>query len=127
MSMLYRGLADLVVIVHFTFIVYAVLGGLVVLRWNWTAVLHIPVVLWGVLLETFGWICPLTPLENELRAAAGLAGYSSSFIDHYLLPIVYPENLTRAIQWLLGMLLLLVNCVVYGVVIYKFRRSKFPH
>lgn len=123
--MLYRGLADLVLAIHFMFIVYAVSGGLLVLRWRWTAVLHIPVVLWGVLLEAFGWICPLTPLENELRAAAGLAGYSGSFIEHYLIPIVYPENLTRAIQWLLAALLLLVNGVVYGVDIYKYRRSKF--
>ena len=122
--MLYRVLADVVVIVHVMFIVYAVLGGLLVIRWRWTAMLHIPAFLWGMLIEAFGWICPLTPLENELRAAAGMAGYASSFIDHYLIPIVYPENLTRLIQWLLGGFLLLVNGVVYGIVIHKYRKSK---
>ena len=122
--MLYRVLADVVVVLHFIFIVYAVLGGLLVIKWEWTAVLHIPAFLWGVLIEAFGWICPLTPLENELRAAAGLAGYSSSFIDHYLMPIVYPGNLTRPIQWLLAGLLLLVNVVVYGIVIHKYGRSR---
>ena len=121
--MLNRVLADLVLAIHFIFIVYAVLGGLMVFRWKWTAALHIPVVLWGVLVETFGWICPLTPLENELRAAAGLTGYSSSFIDHYLIPIVYPENLTRMIQWLLAALLLLANGVIYSLVLYKYKRS----
>ena len=123
--MLYRVLADVVVIIHFIFIVYAVLGGLLVIRWGWTAMLHIPAFLWGVLIEAFGWICPLTPLENELRAAAGIAGYSSSFIDHYLIPIVYPENLTRSIQWLLAGLLMLVNGIVYGIVIHKYRKSNF--
>ncbi|MDJ0956712.1 MAG: DUF2784 domain-containing protein [Arenicellales bacterium] len=122
--MLYRVLADVVVFAHFIFIVYAVLGGMLVMKWRWTAYLHIPVFLWGVLIEAFGWICPLTPLENDLRTAAGLAGYSSSFIDHYLIPIVYPENLTRPIQWLLAGLLLLINGVVYGIVVHKYRRSK---
>ena len=121
--MLYRVLADLVLGVHFIFIVYAILGGLLVLKWGWTAAVHIPVFLWGVLIEASGWICPLTPLENELRAAAGLAGYSSSFIDHYLIPVVYPENLTRAIQWVLAGVVLLVNGVIYGLVIYKRKRS----
>ena len=122
--MLYRILADALVVAHFLFIVYAVAGGLLVIKWGWTVALHIPVFLWGVLVETFGWICPLTPLENDLRTAAGLAGYSGSFIDHYLIPIVYPENLTRPIQWLLAGLLLLVNVIIYGIVIHKYRRSK---
>ena len=122
--MMYRVLADALVVAHFIFIVYAVAGGLLVIKWGWTAGLHIPVFLWGVLIETFGWICPLTPLENELRTAAGLAGYSGSFIDHYLIPIVYPENLTRPIQWLFAGLLLLVNVIIYSIVIHKYRRSK---
>ena len=122
--MMYRVLADALVVAHFIFIVYAVAGGLLVIKWGWTAILHIPVFVWGVLIETFGWICPLTPLENELRTAAGLAGYSGSFIDHYLIPIVYPEYLTRPIQWLFAGLLLLVNVIIYSIVIHKYRRSK---
>ncbi len=119
--MTYRVLADLVVVIHFVFIVYAIFGGLLVLKWKWTVFLHIPVVVWGILLETFGWICPLTPLENELRQAANVAGYQGGFIDNYLLPVVYPENLTRLIQWLLGAALLLCNIVVYALVMHRIK------
>ena len=123
MQMIYRVLADLVMVVHFIFIVYAIFGGLLVLKWKWTILLHIPVALWGVLVEMFGWICPLTPLENEFRQAAGLAGYSGGFIDHYLLPVVYPPNLTRPIQLMLGAALLLFNIAVYSLVIFRSKNS----
>ena len=121
--MIYRILADSVMVVHFIFIVYAVFGGLLALKWKWTVFLHIPVALWGVLVEMFGWICPLTPLENEFRQAAGLAGYTGGFIDHYLLPVVYPPNLTRQIQLMLGAALLLFNIAVYSLVIFRSKNS----
>lgn len=115
----YRILADLVLILHLAFILYAIFGGLLVLRWRWTIFLHIPVVTWGVLLEMFGWICPLTPLENEFREAAGIAGYSGGFVEQYLLPVMYPEDLTQMVQWLLGAGLLLVNVAIYSFVLIK--------
>lgn len=122
LQMFYRVLADLVLILHFAFIVYAIFGGLLVLKWKWTIFLHIPVVAWGVLVEVFAWICPLTPLENEFRMAAGIADYSGSFVDQYLIPIVYPDNLTREVQWLLGIALLLINLVIYSMVLSSFKK-----
>lgn len=101
---------------------YAIFGGLLVLKWKWTIFLHIPVVAWGVLVEVFAWICPLTPLENEFRMAAGIADYSGSFVDQYLMPIVYPDNLTREVQWLLGIALLLINLVIYSMVLSSFKK-----
>lgn len=106
-------LADLVVLLHLAFILFVMLGGLLVLRWRRLMWLHLPVVVWGAAIEFIGWICPLTPLENRLRAAAGEAGYSGGFIEHYLIPLIYPAGLTRELQWLLGALVLLVNAAVY--------------
>ncbi|MDV3239414.1 MAG: DUF2784 domain-containing protein [Gammaproteobacteria bacterium] len=106
-------LADLVVLLHLAFILFVMLGGLLVLRWRRLMWLHLPVVVWGAAIEFVGWICPLTPLENRLRAAAGEAGYSGGFIEHYLIPLIYPAGLTRELQWLLGALVLLVNAAVY--------------
>lgn len=85
--------------------------------------MHIPVVLWGVVVEMFGWTCPLTPLENAFRQAAGIAGYTGSFVDQYLIPIVYPQNLTRAVQWLLGAALLLINLVIYSLVLAQLKKE----
>lgn len=120
--MLYRVLADIVVVAHFAFVLYVVFGGLLVLRWRWSVYLHLPALLWGVAVETTGWICPLTPLEKELRAAAGLSAYSGGFIDHYLIPVLYPENLTRPVQGLLALALIGINVVVYGWVWRKTKR-----
>lgn len=106
-------LADLVVLLHLAFILFVMLGGLLVLRRRRLMWLHLPVVAWGAAIEFVGWICPLTPLENRLRAAAGEAGYSGGFIEHYLIPLIYPTGLTREVQWLLGALVLLVNAAVY--------------
>lgn len=106
-------LADLVVLLHLAFILFVMLGGLLVLRRRRLMWLHLPVVVWGAAIEFVGWICPLTPLENRLRAAAGEAGYSGGFIEHYLIPLIYPAGLTRELQWLLGALVLLVNAAVY--------------
>lgn len=113
--MLYRVLADLTAVFHFLFILFIVFGGLLVFYRKWIAWVHIPAVLWGVLIELFGWYCPLTPLENSLRLAANQQGYRGGFVQHYLLPLIYPGELTRGIQIILGILVFAVNTVVYGI------------
>jgi len=121
--MLFRVLADLTVGAHLLFIVFVVTGGLLVYRRRWLAVPHLACVVWGLYIElTPGAVCPLTPLENRLLALSGQAGYSNSFIEHYLLPIVYPENLTRQVQWALAGLVLLSNAVAYTVAFKRPRR-----
>ncbi len=99
---------------HLAFIVFVSLGALAVLRWPRLAWLHVPCVLWGAFVELAGRICPLTPLENSLRAKAGLAGYAGGFIENYVIPVVYPENLTRAVQVGAGLLVLAINLAAYG-------------
>src|SRR5262245_62744345 len=111
-----RALADVVVVAHLGFIVFVVLGGLLALRWRWIPWLHVPAVVWAVLLELRGWTCPLTPLEDWLRDRGVAAASPVGFLDRYLLPIVYPETLTREGQVLLGVLVCLLNLAVYAVV-----------
>ena len=111
--MIYRLLADLVVVAHFSFIVFGLLGWLLVLWRRLFIFIHIPAALWVVLIEVAGWICPLTPLENRFRGLAGQAGYEGGFVAHYLIPIIYPEELTRDDQFLLAVIALVVNVVVY--------------
>lgn len=121
--MAYRILADLVVGVHAVFVVFVVAGGLLVLRWPWVAGAHLPAVVWGALIEFRGWVCPLTPLEKSLRASAGQAGYEGGFIEHYLLPVLYPAGLTRGVQLVLGSLVVVVNLLVYGMLVRRRRRG----
>ena len=112
--------AHAIVFLHFAFVLFVVLGGLLVLRdrrWAW---LHLPAALWGASVEFAGWICPLTPLENRVRALAGLATYSGDFVGLYILPVLYPEGLTRGVQVTLGVLVLLINLAVY---LKAFRRK----
>lgn len=116
--------ADALVVLHLAFVAFVVLGGLLVLRWPWLAWVHVPAAIWGAWIEVAGWICPLTPLENRLREEAGQQGYATSFVEHYLLPVLYPAALTREVQWLLGGLVIAVNAVVYIVV---WRRVKALH
>jgi hypothetical protein len=122
--MMYRILADLVVGVHALFVAFVVIGGLLALRWPWVAALHLPAAVWGALIEFQGWICPLTPLEQSLRAAAGEAGYRGGFIEHYLLPVLYPSGLTRDVQVVLGSLVLLVNVAIYGFLLRRGRPAR---
>lgn len=117
-------LADLVLLVHLLFIVFAVGGGALALRWRWMPWLHLPALAWGVTVEFTGWICPLTPLENALRRAGGAAGYAESFIERYLLPLIYPGELTRELQFVLGGALLLINAGVYALVWRRRRRER---
>jgi hypothetical protein len=120
----YRILADLVVGLHALFVLFVVAGGVLALRWPWLAAVHLPAAVWGALIEFQGWICPLTPLENSLRASAGQAGYSGGFIEHYLLPAIYPSGLTRTIQLVLGLIVVGVNIVVYWLVLRRRSRRR---
>lgn len=122
--MLYRLAADAVLVVHLLFIVYILFGGLLVWRWPRTAWLHLPTVAYGAAIEFVGWICPLTPLENALREAAGQQGYAGGFIEHYLLPIVYPAGLTPTVQLVLGAVVLALNLGVYGAWAWRRRRRR---
>jgi hypothetical protein len=110
---MYPLLADLALIVHLAFVVFVLCGGLLVLRWRWIAWLHLPAALWGAFVEFTGWICPLTPLENWLREQAGETSYRSDFIAQYLLPVLYPGDLTRDLQLLLGTGVVVLNAAVY--------------
>lgn len=123
--MSYRLLADAVVVAHLLFILFVVFGGLLVLRWPRLALAHLPAACWGALIEIGGWICPLTPLENGLREAAGEAGYPGSFIGRYLLPVIYPAGLTRELQFVLAGVVVAVNLAVYAVLLRRWgaRRS----
>lgn len=116
-------IADLIVLVHFLFVLFVVFGGLLALRWHRMAWLHVPAVVWGVLIEYFGWICPLTPLENRLRQQQNGGSYEGDFIAHYILPALYPDGLTRRDQVLLGTIALVFNATVYGFVLLRRRRS----
>jgi hypothetical protein len=112
--MYYRILADCVVIVHFGFVLFVVLGGLLVSRWRWLLWLHLPTTVWGVFIEWMGGTCPLTPLENRLRTLSGETSYTGDFISHYLLAMLYPEGLTRRGQITLGVMVLLINGIIYS-------------
>jgi hypothetical protein len=115
-------LADLVVVIHFSYVLFVLLGGLLVLRWPRLAYVHLPAAAWGVLIELTGWVCPLTPLEQSLRLKAGEQGYSGSFIEHYVLPLLYPSALTRPIQIGIGAIVIAVNLYIYGYLLRR-RRS----
>lgn len=121
--MLYRFLADALVVFHFTFVGFVIFGGLLVVRWPRVALLHLPAAAWGVIVEWSGWICPLTPLENHLRELGGRATYSGGFVDHYIMPVLYPAGLTRNIQFVLGAGILILNITLYTIAIRRYRRT----
>lgn len=118
---IYPIFADLVVWIHLAFVVFVVLGGLLVMRWPRLIWVHLPAAMWGVIIELCGWICPLTPLENWLRREGGGENYHSDFVAHYLLPMLYPQGLTRKSQITLGALVVVVNVAIYG---WIFRSKK---
>ncbi len=117
-------LADAVLVIHGLFVVWAALGALAVLRWPRLMVLHLPALTWAVWIEVSGGICPLTPLENSLRRAAGQTGYSGGFVEHYLGGIIYPAGLTREAQWAVAGVLLVVNAVLYGLLVQRSRARR---
>jgi hypothetical protein len=121
--MIFRTAADLVVGVHAAFVIFVVLGGLLVVRWPRLVWVHVPAAVWGVFVEFAGWTCPLTPLENYLRERSGLATYQGDFVEQYVLPLLYPEHLTRALQVWLGTAALIINIFLYWHVIRKECRS----
>ncbi|HET9947801.1 MAG TPA: DUF2784 domain-containing protein [Longimicrobiales bacterium] len=123
-SSLYGNLATLVALGHFAFILFVMLGGLLVARWPKVAWIHVPCFVWGGWIEVSGGICPLTPLENALRRAAGDAPYLGSFIEHYLLGVIYPTGLTREVQLALAAGLVLLNVAIYAWVIRRRRRAR---
>jgi hypothetical protein len=122
--MFYRFSADLVLIVHLAFIIFVVLGGLLVLRRPRLMWLHLPAVVWGALIEFLGVLCPLTPLETTLRELGGGSGYEGDFIGHYITAVIYPSGLTRGFQIALGFGVLLLNMVIYGYWLLRQRRSR---
>ena len=122
--MLYRTLADILVVLHLAFIAYVLLGGLLSLRWLRNLWFHLPCAAWGAVIEFTGWICPLTPLEIRWRILAGQQGYEDGFIAHYLIPIIYPPGLTRSAQFWLGAGVIILNLAIYAVVVWRWRRRR---
>jgi len=118
--MIYRALADFVLLLHMAFVLFAALGGVLVFKWRRVAWFHIPAALWAALIEFAGWVCPLTPLENWLRRQGGEAGYQTGFIERYLLPLIYPAPFSRSLHVVLGLLVMGVNLAIYG---WIWRRS----
>ena len=121
---MHHALSDAVVVAHFAFVLFVAMGGFLVLRWRWVAWLHLPAALWGATIEFGGWLCPLTPLENWLRERGGAAGYEGGFVEHYLLPVLYPAGLTRDAQIALGALVVAVNVAVYAWVLWRGRAAR---
>jgi hypothetical protein len=117
----YGLLADVLVALHVAFIAFALLGALLVARWPRIAWLHLPAIAWAVLVEVNSWVCPLTPWEQELRAAAGQGGYRGGFVEHYVLPVLYPAGLTAYVQWVLALVVVVVNAVLYFRVLHRAR------
>ena len=118
-------MADVVLILHFTFILFVILGAVLVLRWKRLAWIHIPCAVWGAWIEFQGSICPLTPLENRWRRLGGEAGYSGGFIEHYVVPLIYPSGLTRRMQIQLGLVVVAINIAVYGLIYWRrWRRTR---
>lgn len=115
--MAFRILADATIVLHFSFVLFVVLGGLLVARWPRVAWMHLPAAIWGAWIEFAGWVCPLTPLENWLRQQGGGPVYTATFIEHYVVPVLYPSALSRESQAVLGGFVVLVNAVVYLVVL----------
>jgi len=121
--MLYHLAADAVLLIHVAFILFAVLGAALGARWRWILVIHLPAATWASFVELSGRMCPLTDVENHLRRMAGESGYTESFIEHYLLAIIYPAGLTREVQFVLAAVVVVINVAIYGWLFYSRRTS----
>ena len=124
--MIYLLLADALVVLHFAFILFVVLGATTAFRWPKMAWAHIPCGLWGAWIELTGGICPLTPIEVRFRRMGGTEGYAGGFIEHYLVPIIYPSGLTRTDQLVLGSLVVAINLAAYGFLLWRRSASRPP-
>lgn len=123
----YRLAADTLLFIHLLFILFVIFGGFLTWRWRWVMWLHIPVALYGFLITVVGWVCPLTPMENRLRQAAGQEGYEGGFIEHYIVMVVYPPGLTPTVQMVAAAGLVVLMVISYGVpAVRSRRRSKVP-
>ncbi len=122
--MVYQSLSNLVLIVHLAFVLFAVLGGILVLKWKRLAWIHAPAFLWAALIEFAGWVCPLTPLENWLREKGGVLPYRTTFVEHYIFPLIYPATLTRNLQIFLGLLVLSINLGLYTWMLWQTAQKK---
>ncbi len=111
--MIARFLANFVAMTHFGVVMFIILGGLLVLRWPGLIWVHLPLAIWGVVIELFDWSCPLTPLENYLRKLGGSEGYSGGFVDHYIFPLLYPDGMSRKMQYVVGAIVLVINFAIY--------------
>jgi hypothetical protein len=120
----YQFLADMVLLAHLAFIAFALLGGLLLLRWPRLIWMHLPAMMWAVFVEVTAWVCPLTPLENYFRALAGGSAYQEDFIGRYLLSLLYPAGLTPAIQLVLAGVVIVLNAVIYTLFI-RVRKRKY--
>lgn len=122
--MLARYLADAVLVVHLAFVFFVLLGGVLAMRWPALAWVHLPCAAYGAAVEIGQWICPLTPLENELRRRGGEAGFRGDFVEHYLVPVLYPAPLPPAATWVLAGIVVAVNVGIYGVILARRRRRR---
>lgn len=122
--MAFRLAADGVLLLHLAFIVFALLGAALAVRWPGILLLHLPAAAWGFFVELSGRVCPLTILENQLRLKAGQSGYSESFIEHYLLALIYPSGLTRDVQLALAGVVVVVNLGIYGWLFFRWRKRR---
>lgn len=120
--MIARLLADMVLLLHVAFILFALSGGLIILWKRWVVWIHLPVLLWASVVNLAGWTCPLTPLENALRALAGQVGYEGGFVEHYVVPLVYPDVMFRDLEMVSGLAVLACNVLTYAFVIHRIRR-----
>lgn len=120
-EMTYRIAADFVVLTHFAFVLFVALGGFLVIRWNRLAWVHLPVALYGCIVEFVGFVCPLTPLENHLRRLGGEAGYKGGFVEEYIIRVLYLEGLTREIGIMLGLTVVVLNVIAYAIVLRRRR------
>jgi len=121
--MIYRLAADGILILHLFFVLFVLLGGLLVLLRPSFLWVHLAAVIWGVLVEWADWLCPLTPLENLFRKMGGKSGYPGGFIEHYLTPLLYPEELTIELRYLLGLIVIVVNLTIYGYILLRHRQK----
>jgi hypothetical protein len=123
MAMPYRFFADALVVGHLAFVGFVIFGGLLVVRWPRMAFVHLPAAAWGVFIEWSGWLCPLTILENHLRDLGNQSTYQGGFVDHYVMPVLYPDGLTRNIQFILGAGILILNLTLYAITVRQLRRK----